>query len=260
MSCNLTAVTSVSLWDSRGTATQARFYVSVQRLVRSAKSATLLFLLISLSACATAQKPLTGIIPGSRVETLQSAIGISAKSGERSTAGRGYLVFKEPDRFHMAVLSPFGLTLFDVFSDGDRLTCAIPSRQVAYSGLLSELPEESALKSLGMMKWVVEPAPTYQAAARNGEVVSPSGERFHFDRNGLVLRKVSEQGDEVIYNDYRNVNGVAFPASIVIVSRFGATLRINFDEPEINQPVEEQALIPSLEGFSVLPLADFKGF
>ena len=234
--------------------------MSVQRLVRSAKSAALLFLLISLSACATAQKPLTGIIPGSRVETLQSAIGISAKSGERSTAGRGYLVFKEPDRFHMAVLSPFGLTLFDVFSDGDRLTCAIPSRQIAYSGLLSELPEESALKGLGMMKWVVEPAPPYEAAARNGEVVSPSGERFLFDKNGLVLRKVSEQGDEVIYNNYRNVNGVAFPESIVILSRFGATLRIAFDEPEINQPVEEQALIPSLEGFSVLPLADFKGF
>jgi outer membrane lipoprotein LolB len=235
-----------------------RFLVLLKGLKLLAKT-SLLLLLISLTACATAKQPLTGIVPGSRVETLQSAVGISAKSGERSTAGRGYLVFKEPDRFHMAVLSPFGLTMFDVFSDGDRLTCSIPSRQTAYSGLLSELPDESALKSLGMMRWVVEPAPPQDAPGRSGELVTPSGEHFLFDENGLVLRKVSAQGDEVIYHDYRNVNGVAFPEAITIGSRYGATVKISFEEPEINQPVDDSALTPILEGFAVLPLADFRG-
>lgn len=234
--------------------------VSVKRLSIFPKLASLL-LLLSLSACATMQKPLTGIVPGKEVETLQSSIGISAKSGERSTGGRGFLVFKQPDRFHMAVLSPFGLTLLEVFSATDRLTCQIPSRSIAYSGLLSELPEDSALKSLGMMKWVVAPPPPADGSVtRTGELSTASGDRFYFDRNGLVERKVSAQGDEVLYKDYRNVNGVAFPESIVIQSRFGATVKITFEDPEINQPVEDAALTPNLEGFSVLPLADFKGF
>jgi len=224
------------------------------------KNAVLLLLLVTLSACATARKPLTGIVAGRQVETLQSAIGITAKSGEHSTSGRGYLIFAQPDRFHMAVLSPFGLTVLEVFSDADRLTCLVPSRQSAYTGLLSELPETSALKSLGMMKWVVAPAPPGdEVPTGGGEVTTASGDRFFFDRNGLVERKLSDQGDEVVYNDYRNINGVAFPESIVIGNSLGATVKITFEDTEINQPVEDAALTASLEGYSVLPLADFKG-
>lgn len=224
------------------------------------KNALLLLLLVTFSACATVKKPLTGLVPGREVETLQSAIVISVKSGEHSTGGRGYLIFKQPDRFHLAVLSPFGLTVLEVFADSDRLTCLVPSRQTAYSGLLSELPETSALKSLGMMKWVVAPPPPVPASSGTREVSAASGDRFFFDKTGLVERKLSEQGDEVLYQDYRNVNGVAFPDSIVIGSRFGATVKIDFDEPQINQPVEDSTLTSSLEGISVLPLADFKGF
>ncbi|HBG06477.1 MAG: hypothetical protein A2075_17285 [Geobacteraceae bacterium GWC2_58_44] len=235
--------------------------VSPKRLSIFSRNTILLLFLVSFSACATAQRPLTGIVPGREVETLQSSIGITAKSGERSTGGRGFLIFKQPDRFHMAVLSPFGLTVLEVFSDTDRLTCLIPSRQIAYSGLLSELPETSALKGLGMMKWVVAaPPPAEGVSARSRELTTASGDRFFFDDNGLVQRKVSKQGDEVIYHDYRNVNGVAFPESIVIGSSFGATVKITFEEPEINQPVEDSAVTPILEGFTILPLADFKGF
>jgi hypothetical protein len=222
------------------------------------KNALLLLLLVSLSACATVRKPLTGIVPGREVETLQSSISISAKSGEHSTSGRGYLIFKTPDRFHMAVLSPFGLTVLEVFNDNDRLTCLVPSRQIAYSGVLSELPETSGLKSLGLMKWVV--ARTFEPEiAGTRELTASNGDKLYFDERGILERKVSEQGDEVLYQEYQNVNGVAFPSTIVMENRYGASIKIIFDEPQINQPLEEQALAPNLEGYTVLPLTDFKG-
>jgi len=221
-----------------------------------------LMMLLFVSACATVAKPLSGRVPGREAETLQSPITISVKNGERSIGGRGYLIFKHPDRFHLAVLSPFGLTLFEVFSDSERITCIIPSKQIAYSGLLSELPDEGAMKSWGMMKWVVERPPVAGPSLAALEITASSGrrERIFFDSNGLVQRKVTEDGDEVVYNGYQNINGVPFPASIEIVNRRGDTVKILFDEPEINQPVEDAALKPNLEGITVLPLADFKGF
>ena len=224
------------------------------------KSAILLLVLLSLSACATVQKPLVGIIPGREVETLQSSIAISMKSGENKSSGRGFLIFKYPDRFHMAVLSPFGLTVLEVFSDGERLTCLVPSRQSAYVGLLEELPETGGLRTFGMLKWVVARTPSPGAPPADREMVTPAGDRIVFDKFGLVLRKVSPQGDEVDYAGYRNVNGVAFPETLEIKDNLGSSVRIVFDEPEINAPLESSALTPSLEGFSILPLSEFKGF
>ncbi|MCM0083093.1 outer membrane lipoprotein LolB [Geomonas sp. Red32] len=220
----------------------------------------LLFLLlaVSLSACATAPKPLTGIVPGREVETLQSSISVSVKSGEYSTSGRGFLIFRQPGRFHLALLSPFGLTVFEVFIDGDRLTCLVPSRDEAYRGLFSELPPESPLQSMAMMKWVTAKPPQPVGAPR--VLVNAGGDRFYLGPQHLVERKVSPAGDQVSYENYRNVNGVAFPEAILIASRFGSSVRIVFEDPEINQPVDESTLTPALEGLKVLPLSSFKGF
>lgn len=220
----------------------------------------LLLLLFCLTACATVQKPLTGIVPGREVETLQSSIAISMKSGEHGSSGRGYLIFKYPDRFHMAVLSPFGLTVLEVFSDGERLTCLVPSRQTAYTGLIADLPETGGLKTFSLLKWVVARTPARDAATAPEEMVTPSGDRIFYDKFGLVQRKVSPEGDEVHFAAYRNVNGIAFPDSMEIKNSHGDTVRIVFDEPELNATVENAVLTPNLEGMSVLPLADFKGF
>jgi outer membrane biogenesis lipoprotein LolB len=220
---------------------------------------SLLLLVLLLPACATVKKaPLTGIVPGREVETLQSAISMSVKSGDHSTSGRGYLIFKAPDRFHMAVLSPFGLTVLELFLDKDRLTCLVPSRQSAYSGSISELPENSGLQGMSMMKWVVaKPAAAEVAGAR--QFTAPSGDRFVFDEHGLLERKVSPQGDQVQYQEYQNIDGVPFPLSLLMKNPYGATVKIIFDDPQINQPVEDSALVPNLEGYTVLPLAEFKG-
>jgi hypothetical protein len=219
----------------------------------------LLLFLVSLTACAAVQKPLTGIVPGREVETLQSAVAISMKSGEHGSSGHGFLIFKYPDRFHLAVLSPFGLTMLEVSSDGDKLTCLVPSRQTAYVGPIADLPESGGLRTFGMLKWVVARVPPHDPSAGR-EVVTAAGDRIFFDKFGLVQRKVSPEGDEVEYSLYRNVNGVAFPDSLEIRSSAGGTVRIVFDEPEINNPVDASTLAPNLEGIRVLPLSEFKGF
>jgi outer membrane lipoprotein-sorting protein len=230
------------------------------RLSSCTKTAILLLILLCCSACATVQKPLTGIVAGREVETLQSSIAISMKSGEHGSSGRGFLIFKYPDRFHMAILSPFGLTVLEVFSDGQQLTCLVPSRQIAYRGLIAELPETGGRRTFGMLKWVVARTPPRDPSSSAKEVVTPAGDRIYYDKYDLVQRKVSPEGDQVRYSGYQNVSGVAFPENLEIKNSYGDSVRITFDEPEINTPVENSALTPNLEGFSVLPLAEFKGF
>jgi len=118
------------------------------------------FLLVLLIAgCVTGPKPQLMVEPGKGVETLQSPVAITITAGGTSRSVRGFLIFKRPDRFHMAVLGPFGITLLEVYSEGDRLTCLIPSKDLACSGLLAELPEGGGLKSWQIMKWVVEEGP-----------------------------------------------------------------------------------------------------
>jgi hypothetical protein len=235
--------------------------VSLKRLSVISRNITLLLLILtSMSGCIGHRKSLADVIPGKEVETLQSAVSISVKAGEHSTGGNGYLIFKQPDRFHLAMLSPFGLTVLDLFSDLDRLTCVLPTKLVAYSGRISELPENSPLRNLVMMKWVVVPPPLASREDGAKEIVSPSGDRFYLDANGFVERKVSPQGDQVVYKDYHNVDGVAFPDSLVITSRNGATVKIGFDMPQVNQPLDPDAFTPTLKDMDVLPLTEFKGF
>jgi YD repeat-containing protein len=221
-----------------------------------------LIALLLLAGCAAQPKPpLTGLVPGREVETLQSAITMSVKSADRSMGGRGFLVFKRPDRFHLAVLSPFGPTLADIYSDGTRFTCVIPSRQTAYSGLIDELPDRDGLKAWAMMRWVVErlpvPGPALVREHLNGSGIR---ERLFYDEQGLLVRKETDEGDRVAYQDYRNVDGVALPESIELENTKGDKVRIIFDDPEVNRSVEEGALTPHLEGLTVLPFSRFKGF
>jgi len=219
-------------------------------------------LLLSLSACATAPKPLPSAAPGKQVETLQSEVSLSVRSGDKSIGGRGYLVFKQPDRFHLAVFSPFGFTLMDLFVNDQQLTCLIPAKQVAYQGLISDIPDGNALKGWGMMRWVVETPPASddnKSVTRNQ--ITPDGRKeiLFYDDRGLLASKSNEEGDRVVYRDYHDRNGVAFPSSIEISNAKGDSVHIVFDEPELNLPVEDVVLTPALEGVNVLPLTAFRG-
>jgi hypothetical protein len=219
-------------------------------------------LLLSLAACATVPQPLPSAKPGVQVETLQSEVSLSVHSGDKNIGGRGYLVFKQPDRFHLAVFSPFGFTLMDLFVANDRITCLIPAKQTAYQGLISDIPDGNALKGWGMMRWVVDTPPASEdnrSVTRN--YISPDGRKeiLCYDDRGLLTSKSNEDGDRVVYRDYHDRNGVSFPSSIEISNAKGDSVKIVFDEPEINQPVEDGVLNPALDGVDVLPLTAFRG-
>ena len=237
--------------------------MKVQKTFTLAKKLLLIpVLLLCLSACASAPTPVPSARPGKQVETLQSEVSLSVRSGDKSLGGRGYLVFKQPDRFHLAVFSPFGFTLMDLFVANDQITCLIPAKQTAYQGLISDIPVDNALKGWGMMRWVVEPTPVTEGnQAMSQEVITPEGKKeiLCYDDRGLLSSKTNEEGDRVVYKDYHDRNGVAFPSSIEISNSKGDTVRLLFDEPEVNQPVEDAVLTPPLGGVDVLPLSDFRG-
>ncbi|MFZ3208462.1 MAG: outer membrane lipoprotein LolB [Geobacteraceae bacterium] len=217
--------------------------------------------LIILSGCSTAPKPLAGLVQGREVETLQSRISVAIRTPGSSQGGRGYLRFKRPGSFHVAIISPFGPTMLELFITGDRITCLLPSKQIAYAGRLAELPEKEGLRSWGLMRWVVEqPPPVGRALSRENVMADGRRESVSYGEQGIILRKETEDGYKVSYLDYHVVNGVAFPSVMEISTPQGGTIRIIFNEPLVNQPVEEEALSPTLEGFTVLPFSAFKGF
>jgi outer membrane biogenesis lipoprotein LolB len=237
--------------------------MSVQKSMSMTFSAAILFLaaVLPLAGCATLPKPQACILPGKELQTLQSSVSIAVKTGEKSTGGRGYLVYQRPDRFHLLLLSPFGQSLFEVFMIGDRITCLVPSKDAAYTGLVSELPDANPLKNWGLMRWATERPPAEEFRSGVRECKGPDGHRqlVTYDKQGLVTEKENEEGDRVLYGDYEAVNGVALPKTVELLNRRGDEVRIVFDELEVNQPVEATSFAPNLEGLTVLPLAAFQG-
>jgi YD repeat-containing protein len=232
-------------------------YILVARF--PARSLLFFLTVLSFAACATAPKPLTGLVPGREMETLQSAVHVSIRQGETSRGGRGYLVFQRPDRFHLVILSPFGQSLFETYSDGGRFVALFPGEKTAYRGSVAELPE--GVRLWGLMRWVVERPPVAGPTSGERDNVTADGrrERVSYDGRGLVVSRRDEAGNRVAYRDYEGVDGVAFPLGIEISDREGTAVSITFDEPELNRPLEEGALTPVLGQVRLLPFSAFPG-
>jgi hypothetical protein len=148
-----------------------------------------------------------------------------------------------------------------VYSDGDRFTCLIPSRQTAYSGRIDELPDRDGLKAWSLMRWVVERTPAAGPARTRLNVNRAGGrELLSFDSRGLLEQKETEDGDRVVYRDYQVRDGIPFPESIELTDSRGDNVKISLVEPELNRPVADTALKPALDGLKILPFSEFKGF
>lgn len=227
------------------------------RLMRAA----LVLLVCTLTACATVPRPRAVFTPGATVATLAATVTVSVKTPDGNTGGNGYLIYRQPDRFHLVMLTPFGTTALEFFANDDRVTVLLPTKNVAYVGSFADLPAKGGMQGWKMMRWVVDGTPLLAPAERSRtEEVDDAGRRtaLTYDRDGLLERKQADDG-EVSYRDYQSIDGVPFPSVIEFHDQQGVRVKISFEEPEINKPVEEAALTPNLEGMTLLPLAALQG-
>jgi len=218
-----------------------------------------ILLLGLLGGCATRQlPPVEPLNPQAVISTLASSVALSVKAGDKGLSGRGYLIMRAPDQFRLVILSPFGTTLAEMFLSGDELLYLASSQNLAYRGSLSDLPDAPALQGWRLLRWTTERvSPESPGQLRfSRQRADGEEETIDFDQRGLVLKK-RMGGDEVRYEGYQSVAGVPVPTTIEIIDRAGITVRIVLDEPEVNEPLDENAFIPALDGVTVLPLSQF---
>lgn len=235
---------------------------------KSARDKTTLFpmalwaLILLIAGCASVPKAQIPFKPGATVETLASAVSISVKAPRVSTGGRGYLLFQRPDRFHLVILTPFGTTALETFSAADKLTILIPSRGEAYAGSYTDMPADSPLQGWRMIRLMAADE-SFFAPMKRGTVEKRSGAMgettSYYDSSGMLEREVFSGGEEVHFRDYLSAGGVPFPGTIEFSDTNGSRVKVTFNEPEINGPLDHSALVPNLEGITLLPLASFKG-
>lgn len=224
-----------------------------------------LFLILAVTlvaGCATVPQLQAPLVAGATVETLAATVSLSVRTPDGSTGGNGYLLYRRPDRFHLVMLTPFGTTALEFFAAGERITVLLPSKGHAYVGTFADLPTKGGLQGWRMMQWVVEGDPLYlpAAAGRTEERADEGGATLTtYGPDGLLERKRSSRG-EVAYRNYRSLDGVPFPGLVEFSDNHGVRVKISFDDPEVNTPLDEAALTPVLEGMTVIPLADLKGF
>lgn len=212
--------------------------------------------------CASIPKEQVPFRSGATLETVAAMVTISIKSPQVNTGGHGYMVYKRPDSFHMVMLTPFGTTALETYSSDDRLTIVIPSKGEAYAGAFDEMPIESPLRGWRMIRLMAVDEPLFDPMKQGTSEKSSksAGEITSFyDGTGLLERKKFSSGEEVFFRDYQSADGVPFPSVIEFIDRNGARVKITFEEPEINKPVDNAALVPNLEGITILSLASFKG-
>jgi len=217
--------------------------------------------LLLLSACAASLPPLT-YNPAVPLETLSAAVSLSVTTAETGMSASGFLVYRRPDQLHLVVLSPFGTTLMEVFARGERVTLLYPGKSVAYVGTIDELPTSGGLQGWRMMRWIMDAVPSSdnrQSATLERSAADGRQETVTYE-NGLVTTKKNGDGDQVYYSGYTAINGIPLASEIDLRSSRNYQIRLLLAEPEVNSVLEEAAFLPLLDGLTVLPLSELKGF
>jgi len=220
-----------------------------------------ILLALFFSACAALPKLPADHSPGAVVSSLSSEVSLSARTSASSLSGHGFMVYRRPDQVHLVLLSPFGTTMLEVFTLGDRITLVYPSQGVAYTGSFDELPDVMGMQGWRLMRWVMDVDPA-GPAAQNGivERTSRQGglEKVTFE-SGLVTAKSTANGDRVFYREYRVVKGVPFATELEIFNAKDDRIRLKLEEPEVNGNLDEAAFTPRLDGLKILSLATLQG-
>lgn len=214
-----------------------------------------------LAGCISAPRRALSYTPGAIVETLSSPVSMSIHADDRGMGGHGYLIYRRPDQARLLILSPFGTTMIEAIVANGRITLLYPGQMTAYSGRLEELPDKGGLQGWRLMRWVMDAEPpgdtglngTVERLGRQGFM-----EKLTFE-NGLVIAKASAQGDRVYYEKYTVINGVPLATEVDMRNSRDERVTMKLDEPEVNTPLEDDAFMPKLEGYTLLPLSALQG-
>lgn len=218
--------------------------------------ALLLVLLFLLTAC-VAQQRLTSplVTPTTTVRTLNSAVSIAVTSGDQSVNLRGYLVLRQPDRFRLTLLSPFGTVAAELFLIGDRVTFIDSQKQQAYSGNLQDAALPPPFSELRQLPWILQFLPPSAPVRRSSKIETNDGrfELREFNTQGLIVKKLLAPYT-VDYEEYQLVGTAALPFTIMLSGNSHRTVRLTFSEPEVNTEIEEELFTPRIEQLPLLPL------
>lgn len=219
------------------------------------KHLVVLSCLLCITACSTV-KPLV-YQATSRLDTLSSGVSFSLHTPEQSLSGSGFLVYSRPDRLHLVVLSPFGSTLMELFIKADKLACVYPAQAVGFVGSFDELPASGGLQGVHLVRWLMDFSHQAPEGMTDGKIEGLTTLGKHETKrfeNGLIVSHETEAG-VIYFGKYTVVNGVPFPGEIDIRDSKDNRLLIRFDEPEVNMPVSDEALLPRLDKLTLYPLS-----
>lgn len=217
---------------------------------------TIITPLLLLTACSTT-RPALDYTPGATLDTLSAAVSMSVVTADNGMSGSGFMVYRRPDQLHLVLLSPFGTTMLEIFSQGEQVTLLYPGSSIAYVGTIADLPAKGGLQGWRLMRWVMDAAPA-PSSETNGTIERPGvqglSEKVTYE-NGLVVSKSTADGEQVYYSRYTVAGGVPFAAELELRNAREDRIRIVLDEPEINTSLEEAVFQPRMDGVKILPLS-----
>lgn len=154
----------------------------------------------------------------------------SQREGERRSA-EGVLLVKKPDRFRLRLMLPFGLTIFDYVSWGDRTQLALPMENKIITGPPRD--DRLAFSQADLGEVFLRGANAFPGTCRANGSDASGVVALCRDSAGGLLRQIridaetatirdetTYEGDEprmvLRYDDYRSVGDVVLPYHIVL--------------------------------------------
>ena len=227
------------------------------RVLRMFIFSTLFF----MASCAIVRKPSLVSAPDDAVvvDTLTASVSVSLRSKAGNMSGNGLIRYRRPDCFRLVILSPFGSTVMEAYAKGEWLALLYPTQKLAFFGSFDDVPDDSAMRAWRLLRWAMD-LPPPSSSASNDVVKRTSlvtgGLETVIYRSGLAISKTSSEGDQVAYTNYSLVNGAILAAELLLETANHDRIRIVFDDPEINAPLDDSAFIPEFKNIRVLPLAE----
>lgn len=192
-----------------------------------------------------------------RIDSLRARFKATAFHDSEESVVQGVLLVRKPDRFRMRLLLPFGITVLDYVSYGDRDWTLLP---LARSGEAEEarLFSPADVRETFLRGNAAFPG-TCSATGRSRSVVEvecrscddcPLLRSLRLDRrDGTISEETSYEGGgprlSIRYGDYREVAGLPLPFHVIMeYPKRQLKVEIQIDAYEVNPPLKQELFEP----------------